>query len=120
MYYETRNMQMRDIGVEKFYIELIELFPCNSKEELVAREQYYIRLYVGVFFNSREMSWRFFEKNEFFVFGTVNTKTQLDVCQQAKKDIMRKNLTKLIKFRALPKIFYLLWIDELCYFLQIL
>lgn len=30
-------------GVENCKIELVELFPCNSKEELLAREGYYIR-----------------------------------------------------------------------------
>ena len=34
---------MRDIGKDKFYIELIELYPCNHKEELRAREGHYIR-----------------------------------------------------------------------------
>ena len=35
--------KMRDIGIEHFYIELIELYPCKSKEELRAREGHYIR-----------------------------------------------------------------------------
>ena len=30
-------------GVDKFYIELIEEYPCNTKQELLAREGYYIR-----------------------------------------------------------------------------
>jgi len=30
-------------GVENCYIELIELFPCNTKEELLMRENHYIR-----------------------------------------------------------------------------
>jgi len=34
---------MKEIGSENFYIELIENYPCNTKEELIAREQYYIR-----------------------------------------------------------------------------
>ena len=34
---------MKYIGNKHFYIELIELVPCNSKEELTAREGYYIR-----------------------------------------------------------------------------
>ena len=34
---------MRDIGNDNFYIELIELYPCNSKEELNSREGQYIR-----------------------------------------------------------------------------
>ena len=34
---------MREIGQENFYIELIESYPCNSKEELKAKEGYYIR-----------------------------------------------------------------------------
>ena len=34
---------MRIIGKEPFYIELIELYPCNNREELRAREGYYIR-----------------------------------------------------------------------------
>ena len=34
---------MREIGKDIFYIELIELYPCNNREELRAREGYYIR-----------------------------------------------------------------------------
>ena len=34
---------MREIGKDNFYIELIELYPCNGREELRAREGYYIR-----------------------------------------------------------------------------
>ena len=34
---------IREIGEDKFYIELIESYPCNSKEELNAREGHYIR-----------------------------------------------------------------------------
>ena len=34
---------IRTIGKDKFYIELIESYPCNSKEELMAREGHYIR-----------------------------------------------------------------------------
>lgn len=36
---------MREIGEEHFYIELIENYPCKSKEELNAREGYWIRQY---------------------------------------------------------------------------
>ena len=34
---------MRELGVENFYIELIENFPCDTVEELRAREGHYIR-----------------------------------------------------------------------------
>ena len=34
---------MREIGQDNSYIELIESYPCNSKEELKAKEGYYIR-----------------------------------------------------------------------------
>ena len=34
---------MREIGRDNCYIELIETYPCNSKEELNAKEGYYIR-----------------------------------------------------------------------------
>ena len=34
---------MRQIGEDSFYIELIESYPCNSKEELTAREGHFIR-----------------------------------------------------------------------------
>ena len=34
---------IREIGEDKFYIELIESYPCNGREELRAREGYYIR-----------------------------------------------------------------------------
>jgi hypothetical protein len=35
----------KDIGIDNFYIELIESFPCENKNELRAREQYYCRDY---------------------------------------------------------------------------
>ena len=35
-------------GVENCYIELIELFPCNTKDELLMRENHYIRSLVCV------------------------------------------------------------------------
>ena len=34
---------IREIGENNCYIELIETYPCNSKEELNARGGYYIR-----------------------------------------------------------------------------
>ena len=36
-------ISFREHGVDKFYIELIEEYPCNSKQELLAREGYYIK-----------------------------------------------------------------------------
>ena len=35
--------EMTNVGVENFYIELLENYPCNSKEELNKREGEYIR-----------------------------------------------------------------------------
>lgn len=35
-------IHMREIGVEKFQIELIEKFVCETKQQLVEREQYWI------------------------------------------------------------------------------
>ena len=34
---------MRTTGKDNFYIELVENYPCNTKEELMAREGHYIR-----------------------------------------------------------------------------
>ena len=34
-----------ELGVEKFYIELVENYPCNSQEELNRREGHFIREY---------------------------------------------------------------------------
>ena len=34
---------MAEIGVDKFFIELVEKYPCQTKEELNAREGHYIR-----------------------------------------------------------------------------
>ena len=36
-------MKMNELGVENFYIELIENYPCESNDELRAREGHYIR-----------------------------------------------------------------------------
>ena len=42
-----RNMllyqKMNELGIENVYIELIENYPCKSKDQLRAREQHYIR-----------------------------------------------------------------------------
>ena len=35
--------KMNDLGVENFYIELIESYPCENNDQLRAREQHYIR-----------------------------------------------------------------------------
>ena len=35
--------KFKELGADLFYIELIEEYPCNSKQELLAREGYYIR-----------------------------------------------------------------------------
>ncbi len=35
--------KMNELGVDKFYIELIENFPCGNKEELRQREGHFIR-----------------------------------------------------------------------------
>ena len=36
---------VNELGVEKFYIELVENYPCNSQEELNRREGHFIREY---------------------------------------------------------------------------
>ena len=36
-------IKMREIGKEHFYIELLEEYPCENKDQLRAREGYYIR-----------------------------------------------------------------------------
>jgi group I intron endonuclease len=35
--------KMQELGVDKFYIELIELYPCQTKNELITREGVYIK-----------------------------------------------------------------------------
>ena len=35
--------KMNELGIDKFYIELIENYPCESKEELCKREGHFIR-----------------------------------------------------------------------------
>ena len=35
--------RFRELGVDCFYIELLEKYPCETKEELLAREGYWIR-----------------------------------------------------------------------------
>ena len=37
------NEHMRSLGIDNFYIELIENYPCNTKEELCAKEGEWIR-----------------------------------------------------------------------------
>ena len=36
-------VKMEELGVDNFYIELLEEYPCDNKEQLNAREGYYIR-----------------------------------------------------------------------------
>jgi len=35
--------KMHELGFDQFYIELVEQYPCNTREELRAREGHYIR-----------------------------------------------------------------------------
>ena len=35
--------KVRELGIEQFYIELIEEYPCTSREQLLAKEGYHIR-----------------------------------------------------------------------------
>ena len=35
--------EMKNLGIDKFYTELLEAFPCNNKDELIARENALIR-----------------------------------------------------------------------------
>ncbi len=37
-----------ELGVDKFYIERLEEYPCNDVQALVARQGYYIRMYDSV------------------------------------------------------------------------
>ena len=39
---------MQELGVEHFFIELVEAYPCNKKEELNAREGYWIKQIANV------------------------------------------------------------------------
>jgi hypothetical protein len=42
-YHTTISKLMKELGVEHFYIELLELYPCDNKGELSAREGYWIK-----------------------------------------------------------------------------
>lgn len=41
-YHMELSVKMRELGVDNFYIELVEEYPCNNLLELRARENYYI------------------------------------------------------------------------------
>ena len=45
--YKIYNI-MNELKFENFYIELVELFECKTREELTAREGHFIRLYDSV------------------------------------------------------------------------
>jgi hypothetical protein len=47
---------------DDYYIELIELFPCNSKDELLVRERYYFDNIECI--NKQKPSWTLEEKKE--------------------------------------------------------
>ena len=38
------NDKIKEHGIDAFYIELLEEYPCDNKEQLLAREGHYIRL----------------------------------------------------------------------------
>ena len=42
--HQTFYSKVNEIGIENFYIELIEDWPCESVEQLRKREGYYIRM----------------------------------------------------------------------------
>ena len=101
---------MRDIGKEPFYIELIELYPCNNREELRAREGYYIRERGSLnkviagrtqqeWKNTTEYDKQYHDKNKEHIHSRKNERITCNVCgcYSSKANISTHQKTKKCK-----------------------
>jgi len=84
-----------ELGIENFYIELLELFPCSCRDELRTREGYYIRKFDS-FKNGYNMR--------------IEGRTKKDYYQDNKQDIAdykkvyyKANIEKSKQYRELNK-----------------
>ena len=101
---------MREIGKDIFYVELIELYPCNNREELRAREGYYIRERGSlnkVITGRTQQEWRntteydkqYHVKNKEHIHSRKNERITCNVCgcYSSKANIARHQITKKCK-----------------------
>lgn len=75
--------EMKENGVENYYIELIELVNCNSKEELLKREGYFQRFYRDDILNQK-----------------IEQRTKAEWKEENKEIIAEKNKILNQKYRA--------------------
>ena len=88
------NNEMRLLGVEHFKIELIEKFPCNNKDELREREQYYIELLKPELNKFRANRDPKFEENE-IIRKKKYYEDNKDLCNTRDREWYNKNKEKI-------------------------
>ena len=107
---------MRIIGKEPFYIELIESYPCNNREELRAREGYYIRERGSLnkaiagrtrqewFEDNKEYDKQYHDKNKEHIHRRKNERITCNVCgcHITKSNISAHQKTKKCKSYVKP------------------
>ena len=107
---------IREIGEDKFYIELIESYPCNNREELRAREGYYIRERGSLnkaiagrtrqewFEDNKEYDKQYHDKNKERIHRRKNERITCNVCgcHITKSNISKHQTTKKCKSYVKP------------------
>ena len=79
------NRTMKEMGIENFYIELYELYPCNSKIELEKREGEIIRL-IGTL--NEKVAGR--DKHEYYIENIDKIKPNRDKYYAENKEKIRE------------------------------
>ena len=79
------NRTMKEMGIENFYIELYELYPCNSKIELEKREGEIIRL-IGTL--NEKVAGR--DKHEYYIENLDKIKPNRDKYYAENKEKIRE------------------------------
>lgn len=103
-----------EYGVENCYIELLELFPCNSREELNTRENHFIRTLNCVNKNKAFTSPE--EKAEYYVEYSSeyrqNHKEELRLYRQNHKEEMRLYQLKYRTWKNISKEFMAILLED--------
>ena len=95
---------MSDIGIEHFKIELVEEYPCETKEQILQREGYFINLFgtlnknsAGTCFNPKEWSkkYRDTHKQEIIEYREANKEAQKNKNKEYYERNREKHLLKM-------------------------
>ena len=93
--------KMKEIGVEHFYIELLEEYPCENKEQLLKKEGFYIRqigTLNGCIVGRTPKEYKEEHKDKIIEFQKQYYKENKDKLKEHRKQYTEENKDKITEF----------------------